>query len=98
MRHGELADNSLFGSNEFPFNLLRELAAKGRIGLAMFGAATAFFGAVEKIPGFMGKCGNFGPALAGRLDQHVDAAAGGDDLAPGLVVHRDAVLEALGAG
>ena len=33
-----------------------------------------------------------------RFDQHVDGAGGGGELAPSLVVDRDAVLEALGAG
>ena len=33
-----------------------------------------------------------------RFDQHVDAAGGDGELAPGLVVDRDAVGEALGAG
>src|ERR1700730_11719835 len=32
-----------------------------------------------------------------RLDQHVDAAGGEGELAPGLVVDRHAVLDALGA-
>src|SRR5436309_15265792 len=33
-----------------------------------------------------------------RLDQHVDAAGGEGELAPGLVIDRHAVLDALGAG
>src|SRR5215467_11519455 len=33
-----------------------------------------------------------------RLDQHIDAAGGDGELAPGLVIDRHAVLDALGAG
>src|SRR5438093_12227397 len=38
------------------------------------------------------------PRSLGRLDQHIDAAGGKGELAPGLIVDRHAVLDALGAG
>jgi hypothetical protein len=46
--------NSRLGRRKFPFPLLRELAGKGLIRLAVFVTRTHLLGKIEKIPGSMG--------------------------------------------
>src|SRR5215469_428197 len=90
--------NSRLGPNKFPFSSLRELAGKQLIWLAVCRAGTALFGSNRKNSQFYGNNWEVRFTSARRLDQHVDAAGGGGEFAPGLVVDRHAMGEALGAG
>src|SRR5262249_29801574 len=90
--------NSRLGANKFPFSRQRELAGKSLIWLAVSRAKTALFGQNRKNSRFYGNNWEFQSALAWRLDQHIDAAGGLHEFAPGLLVDRHAMGEALGAG
>jgi|SRR5215469_2278160 len=103
--HILLKTNSRLGAKKFPISGPWELARNHLICLEFFGAKTALFGRNRKYTRFYGNNRLSRPTakrgsgtLTGHLDEDVDAAGGLNEFAPGLLVDRHAVREALGAG